>query len=256
LTRSRDNATNVAGDISGVTAGTGLTGGGTGGTVTLDLTTPVASTNGGTGLSSFTTGDMIYSSSGNTLAKLGIGTTSQVLTVASGTPAWTTPAASVKTIGQIAKGNVPSASSFTISGLTQDYFMLRLNNLKWAGGANGAVFLRINGNSSAIYTFLVVTTATGDTYTYFDPSFGNFWGLDTVANKKDANNYRVIEIHNGKGSGYHSYTMRGHHHDGGGTSRGVIAGGWVAESSPITSISVHQMDGYTFTEGSYELIGG
>jgi len=94
MTRSRDNATNVAGDISGVTAGTGLSGGGTDGAVTLNLSTPVASTNGGTGLSSFTTGDIIYSSSGNTLAKLGIGTTSQVLTVASGIPSWAAPAGS------------------------------------------------------------------------------------------------------------------------------------------------------------------
>jgi hypothetical protein len=40
-----------------------------------------------------TTGDTIYSSSGSTPARLGIGTTGQVLTVASGVPSWATPAA-------------------------------------------------------------------------------------------------------------------------------------------------------------------
>jgi len=95
MTRSRDNATNVAGDISGVTAGTGLSGGGTGGTVTLNLSTPVAATNGGTGLSTFTTGDMIYASGANTPARLGIGSTDQVLKVSGGIPVWAaTPAAS------------------------------------------------------------------------------------------------------------------------------------------------------------------
>ena len=40
-----------------------------------------------------TTGDTIYSSSGSTPARLAIGTTGQVLTVAGGLPTWATPAA-------------------------------------------------------------------------------------------------------------------------------------------------------------------
>jgi hypothetical protein len=40
-----------------------------------------------------TTGDTIYSSSGSTPARLGIGTTGQVLTVAAGVPSWATPSA-------------------------------------------------------------------------------------------------------------------------------------------------------------------
>ena len=50
--------------------------------------TAVASTYGGTGLTSYTTGDLIYSSSGNTLSKLGIGTTGQFLKVVAGVPSW------------------------------------------------------------------------------------------------------------------------------------------------------------------------
>lgn len=48
----------------------------------------VPTTAGGTGLSTYTTGDTLYSSATNTLAKLPIGSTGQVLTVASGLPAW------------------------------------------------------------------------------------------------------------------------------------------------------------------------
>jgi len=41
-----------------------------------------------------TTGDTIYSSSGSTPARLGIGSTGQVLTVSGGVPSWATPAGS------------------------------------------------------------------------------------------------------------------------------------------------------------------
>jgi hypothetical protein len=44
-----------------------------------------------------TTGDTIYSSSGSTPARLGIGSTGQVLTVAGGVPSWATPASGTPT---------------------------------------------------------------------------------------------------------------------------------------------------------------
>jgi hypothetical protein len=50
-----------------------------------------------------TTGDIIYSSSGTTAARLGIGSTSQVLTVASGIPSWATPATATSGLTFISK---------------------------------------------------------------------------------------------------------------------------------------------------------
>ncbi len=47
--------------------------------------------NGGTGFSTYTKGDLIYSSATNTLAKLGIGATGTVLTPVAGVPVWTAP---------------------------------------------------------------------------------------------------------------------------------------------------------------------
>ncbi|HAI74053.1 TPA: hypothetical protein DCL22_01540, partial [Candidatus Moranbacteria bacterium] len=47
---------------------------------------PVA--NGGTGLSAYTAGDMLYYSSGTAMTKLAIGTNGQVLTISGGVPVW------------------------------------------------------------------------------------------------------------------------------------------------------------------------
>ena len=49
-----------------------------------DLSATLDETKGGTGLTSFTTGDVVYASGSNTLAKLGIGSSGEVLSVSSG----------------------------------------------------------------------------------------------------------------------------------------------------------------------------
>ncbi len=55
------------------------------------LATPVTEVDGGTGQSTYTAGDTLYASATDTLSKLAIGSTGDVLTVVAGLPAWMPP---------------------------------------------------------------------------------------------------------------------------------------------------------------------
>ena len=68
-----------------------------------------------------TTGDIIYSSPGSTPVRLGIGSTGNVLTVASGVPSWAAPASSPAFVGtNVSKSAAQSISTSTATAITWD----------------------------------------------------------------------------------------------------------------------------------------
>ena len=93
------------GDITAVTAGTGISGGGTSGAVTVTNSMATAIT---------TNGDVIYGTGSGTFTRLGIGSSAQVLTVASGVPSWATPAASSSSFVKITGTTFSAAASVTV----------------------------------------------------------------------------------------------------------------------------------------------
>jgi len=132
---------NDQGDITGVTAGTGISVTSPTGpvpTVAIDtavtvdkttaqtltnktltspaLTTPTIST-------ATTNGDLLYGTGSGALQRLGIGSTSQVLTVAGGVPTWATPAGGGGKVLQVVSatystGTTSSSTSYVDTGLT------------------------------------------------------------------------------------------------------------------------------------------
>jgi hypothetical protein len=64
-----------------------------------------------------TTGDTIYSSSGSTPARLGIGSTGQVLTVAGGVPSWATPSGGASGLTYITKQTAADVASLTFDSV-------------------------------------------------------------------------------------------------------------------------------------------
>ena len=109
----------VAAGGTGATTLTGYVYGNGTGAFTASTTIPFSSvtgtvptTQGGTGLISYTTGDIIYASATNTLAKLSIGSSGQVLTVAAGIPSWSTLSSAAVTSFQTSlSGLTPSTAT-------------------------------------------------------------------------------------------------------------------------------------------------
>jgi hypothetical protein len=93
-----------------------------------------------------TTGDIIYSSSGSTPARLGIGTSGQVVGIAAGVPAWVTPVAGGMT--ELATGSL-SGTTTTITSISGAYknLVIRLDSPDVSANTN--VLIRFNGDSGA-----------------------------------------------------------------------------------------------------------
>ena len=99
-----------------------------------------------------TTGDTIYSSSGSTPARLGIGSTGQVLTVAAGIPSWATPAAGGGGLDLISTTSFSAVASQSVNDVfsaTYDNYVIRVNTTTFATSTGSLDFrLRVGGTDT------------------------------------------------------------------------------------------------------------
>ncbi len=75
----------------------------------------LAPANGGTGQTTFATGDLLYASGSATLSRLPAGTNGQVLSLAAGVPSWSTPSGGGGA-GTVTSVSLTTPSIFTVSG--------------------------------------------------------------------------------------------------------------------------------------------
>ena len=115
-------ASNGSGGGSGVTSITGtapIAVSTSTGAVTVSFTGPLSAANGGTSFSTYATGDLIYASAANTLAKRAAGATGTVLTMSGGVPTWQTPSGGGGGLSTVSAGTgtsvVQSGNTATVS---------------------------------------------------------------------------------------------------------------------------------------------
>jgi len=144
-----------AGDIEGVTAGTGISGGGTSGTVTITNSMATAID---------AKGDLIGGTGADTFARLAVGANGTVLTADSAETTglkWSSPAAGGYTLLSTTSA---SGSSFTISTISTDYKHLFVQGKNFVGDTNQSkISFRFNSDTGSNYNF-VGQRSMGSTY--------------------------------------------------------------------------------------------
>ena len=200
-----------------------------------------------------TTGDTIYSSSGSTPARLGIGSTGNVLTVAGGVPTWAAPAGGGG-MTVISSGNLTgtSISVTSISGYNDLQVVLR-NPYPQSGG--GSIQINVNSDTGGYYNKLMSRSNAGQTYT----TGANGWGMDDAAYAPAAasnDNFYVLTLFDvanttsqKMSSGYFVFTRSD-------SARVVVdfAGLYTNGTSAITAVGIKPESG-SFGGGTYIVYG-
>ena len=146
-TSSNTNSTivlrNGSGNFSAGTITANLTGNASG--TASSVTGIVTEVHGGTNQSTYSSGDILYASAGNTLSKLGIGSESNILTVSEGFPAWHSLAPTdMNAVAWTLSGNAGTNSAINFIGTT--------DNSDFVMKTNGIEQLRIAADGTSIFT--------------------------------------------------------------------------------------------------------
>jgi len=285
-------ASGATGDIEGVTAGVGISGGGTSGTVTVTNSMATAIT---------TKGDLVVGTGSGTFVRQGVGTDGQVLT-ADSTQAdgvlWTTPTAgmtnpmtttgdtiysssgstparrAIGTTGQVltVSGGLPtwatpssgsmtaiasgtmSGSSVTLSSIDQTYNNLRLVIRDVYGSSTiNNIFIRFNGNTSSVYQYNKQLIGTAAWTT--QAKSGTPYITDTINDSASNGSQIFINVNDYAAATCHTVDTGCILNN---TSTGTFTGQFTnlvcSERLAISSISIHA-DVNTFSGGTYILYG-
>jgi hypothetical protein len=235
---------NDQGDITGVTAGVGISGGGTSGTVTVTNSMATAIT---------TAGDTLYGTGSGTFSRLGIGTAGQVLTVNGGAtaPSWATPASGG---GQTLLSTTTLSGATTTVSIAGGYKDLKVVVFGCTNATGGGRFrIAPNGTINIVYQTGTANANTTSVYNNYIQA-GYIQTFDNPLESSAVNVYQ-LEIFD-----YTSTTARKNHRftnmytAGGSTINTENWGGGINTTSAITSL-VFSNAGGNYSAGTVLVYG-
>jgi hypothetical protein len=235
----------AGGDITGVTAGTGISGGGTSGDVTVTNSMATALT---------TKGDIIVATGSGTFVRQGVGTNGQVLTadsVEADGVKWATPVSGSLTL--LSTTSLAGVSTVTISSINQTYTHLQILVEDFDFASNDKnMAIRFNGDTGSNYftTFDSSNTSSfstaGEMGNHSSVNDGNFiWSqIPFYSNASISKLHFQTAVHTSStGAGWYN----------------AISGrmnAWKASPAAITSITIYNStDSTNFDAGSVKIYG-
>ena len=215
-----------------------------------------------------TTGDTIYSSSGSTPARLGIGSTGNVLTVAGGVPTWAAPAAGGAiadyTLLNAGGTALTGATSITVSGISGIERLIVMVCDASSVNASAFIQLQINGdtNQNYIYTGGSGIGRTSYAANIFDGNTTGVVGPDTnfslgrLSTNAGGAIQASVSINGGKGTGFKAVQiLSGSFPSSGDGNRNESLMGIYEGTAVISSITIKSSSG-NLDGGGYVYVFG
>jgi hypothetical protein len=194
-----------------------------------------------------TTGDMIYASAANTPARLGIGSTDQILKVSGGIPVWATPAAS----GSMTLLSTTSLSgaSTTISSISQSYKHLYFELFGCTSTISNGTYKCDIGSAQGAASRDNSSTLQGNTNPIefgqgVEPlrtSADNWWGV-TILNYASTTTYKAFNIF-------------GAWVDTNSATRGGFSGGGCPSNTAVSSLTFSRAGAGLYSTGTVKIYG-
>jgi hypothetical protein len=208
-----------------------------------------------------TTGDTIYSSSGSTPARLGIGSTGQVLTVAGGVPSWAGAPAATKSFSLLNSGGtaLTGAQTITVSGISnQDVLYVFILDASSAS-ANSNISIRVNGVTTSTYGIFASQLTAQSAYSagFLKRESGLVNDRIIVADTSSNAASQVAaycRIDGAATSGIKMFQFAGSGNDGGGNNQEQWVGGGLLNTTAITEVNIYSTVG-NFDNGTVYIYG-
>lgn len=242
-----------SGDITGVTAGTGISGGGTAGDVTITNSMATAID---------AKGDLIVGTGADTFSRLAVGTNNQALladsTQATGLKWGAVP--TTKSFSLLGTGTLTGATTITVSGISGIDDLYILVEAASSVNANSTLQFRMNGDSGANYSQKGIMNSANSSYAasqFNTYSAGNLTEmyLGSSGNNAGSEARGYITVRGCNTSGVKMITIGSGWNWGGGSGfQHIVAGGFWNNSATVSSVSLISASG-NFDNGSYTVYG-
>ena len=196
-----------------------------------------------------TTGDIYYASAANTPARLGIGSTDQILKVTGGVPVWATPASGGSMT--LLSTTTMSGATTTVSSISQSYkhLYIEINSLN-VSAFNPTINYLTNGSAVVVY---LQQSASSDGVGHYSTAGtlgdGQNYASGYTNNKANWTIFDYTDAVNGKPHFFNQHWV-----NEGGANIYVQGGMYSTHTAALTSISLTVSTG-TFTAGTIKIYG-